>query len=169
MVGPLPGADIGPAAWNLRNVKAPYTYLVATFSDMPERNYVGRKQFAVNYCKQLRDSGYEGYFFHGSVVSLVTVGAFPASSVLQTDNQARIVDPRVDALKRDFPHLAVNGPTGEQEILVDASGKRTAVLKPTILIKVPGEPRGGSEQPGAAFERAQDPSPPPAAPANPER
>ncbi len=45
----------GPAEWNIQASKGHYTVLVADYYDVPEARYVGRMQFAVARCKELRE------------------------------------------------------------------------------------------------------------------
>ncbi|MDY6913697.1 MAG: hypothetical protein SVT52_04490 [Planctomycetota bacterium] len=113
IVVPLPGSDIGPPEWNLQNADGAYTVVVATFYDEPKADYYGRKRFAVMYCRQLRDKGEEAYYNHGPSQSTVTVGSFPDSAVQMVKEGSRVKpvihDPRIEAVKRRYPFLAVNG------------------------------------------------------------
>ena len=141
MIVPLPGKDIGPSQWDLKNVQADYSLLVATFRDDPERNYVGRQRFAIEYCRRLRKHGYESYFYHGKVISHVTIGAFGKGSVrlvkTPTGQKPQVLDLRVKAIQKDFPMLAVNG-TGVNDILRDPrTGKMIRIPRKTYLIRVP--------------------------------
>ena len=191
-VVPLPGKDIGPAAWNLRNAKGLYTLLLATFQDDPSRNYVGRKKFALDYCKRLRDGGYEAYFYHGPVISLVTVGLYGADAVSHQSGNGPgggiesylLTDPKVKALQRDFPYLAINGNT-ESQVSRNAKGNTVSTPKKTALIQIPREESaagelGGSLAPakptpsaaapgGAANNPTQTPATPEAPPAAPAK
>jgi len=138
---PLPGKDIGPAEWNLKNVKSPYSLLVAVFRDDPERKYFGRKRFAVQYCRRLRKAGYEAYFYHSPAASHVTIGAFGPESISikkgPEGETLEIKDPRIKALQQDFPYLAVNG-AGMNEIVYDRkTGKEIRIPVKTYLIRVP--------------------------------
>ena len=176
-VVPLPGADIGPAAWNLRNTKGRHTLLVATFQDDATRRYIGRKQFALDYCKRLRDGGYEAYFYHGPVISMVTIGVFGAGAVSHQSGGDAIVDsytvtePKVAALQRDFPYLAINGNT-ESQVVRGTTGSHVEPPEKTVLILIPREEAeandlGGAHAPAAAKGRTAAPNTPPAPPATP--
>ena len=142
----LPGRDIGPAKWNLKNVKAPYTLLVATFQDDPERNYRGRRKFAVGYCRRLREGGYDAYFHHRPSLSLVTIGAFGGDSIRVIDTPAgkklEMLDAKIKILQRDFPNLQVNGNTVSKVVYQQGTGKRIALTEKTYLIPV--QPDEGS-------------------------
>ena len=141
MVIPTPGKDIGPKLWNLRHANGDYSLLVAIFKDQPEQNYVGRRRFAVEYCRRLREHGYEGYFYHGRVSSHVTIGAFGPKSVrvLKTrgKEQLQVLDARITRLQKHFPMLAING-TGVNDIYRDPkTGKPIRVPRRTYLIRIP--------------------------------
>jgi hypothetical protein len=168
MVIPLPGARVGPPEWDLAMTKTgDISVQVAVFFDVPEQNYVGRKRFAVEYCKQLRDDGYEAYYFHGAARSAVAVGLFPAKAVHKRPNtnpvQYEILDPKMRQIMVKFPKLAVNG----REELMTMIDPNTARMENGAVtgkyVKVPVEtspfiiPRQGVrnplEEPAPAEER----------------
>ncbi|HAU36400.1 MAG TPA: hypothetical protein DCX07_01615 [Phycisphaerales bacterium] len=138
---PTPGKEVGPREWNLENAEGVYTVMVAVFYDMPERNYVGRKRFAADYCKQLRQAGYDAYFFHGPARSAVTIGTFPAEAVGETREGEQTVpvirDERVRTILRDFPRLAVNGAGERVRTLDPRTGKYEYVDQTTYVIRIP--------------------------------
>jgi len=115
IVVPLPGKDLGPPEWNLKNAEGAFTLLVAVFKDDPGRDYVGRRRRAVDACRGLREKGYEAYYHHGPAVSNVTLGAFDPGAVRlrKVDGKVKqeIRDPRIRELQREFPHLVLNGNT----------------------------------------------------------
>lgn len=141
LIVPMPGKDTGPPEWNLRNAKGAYTLLIAIFQDDPERNYTGRRQKAVDYCKLLRDKGCEGYYYHEPTASHVTIGAFPQNSMtierLPDGREKMIVnDARITALQTDFPHMAFNG-SGINEMGFDEAGRPVRMPKTTYLTAIP--------------------------------
>jgi len=113
MIVPLPGKDVGPPEWNLLNAPGAYTVVVAVFYDVPEADYYGRRENAVEYCEQLRGEGEEAYYHHGPAKSTVTVGMFPDSAVQMIGEgdtvRPEVRDPRIDATVRKYRYLAVNG------------------------------------------------------------
>ena len=150
MVVPLPGKDIGPAEWNLSIAaeSAYYSLLVAIFRDDPENNYVGRRRFAVDYCRQLRKGGYEAYFYHAPAVSHVTIGAFGEKAVTirkkPRGETLEINDPAIKSLQKDFEFLALNGMSIDEVIRDRQTGKQIRMArKNTYLIRVPGKSRPG--------------------------
>lgn len=178
MVVPMPGKDIGPPELNLKNVKAPYTLLVAVFQDDPDANppYVGRKRFALEYCQQLRKAGYEAYYFHSQAASSVSIGAFGKESFTvrkvsrvgsggpsEMADELVVNDPRIKTLQRDFPNLALNGNGVRLLSGYDAAGKEVASLRRTYIIRVPKEendtmPDRDSRPPGENQARSGRPS-----------
>jgi len=114
LVMPLPGKDIGPPEWDLRNAAGRYTLVVGLFKDDPARNIAAPKQYAVDNVRDLRGQGLEAYFLHEGAQSLVTVGSFPESSYPEVRGADRkfsreIADPKLKDLMKRFPYLAVNG------------------------------------------------------------
>lgn len=142
IVVPLPGRDIGPEAWRLDKAKGEYSLLVAVFKDVPEKKYVGRRRFAVDYCRRLREHGYPGYFHHGKVVSHVTLGAFARNAVRERKTrqgqQLEILDAGIKKLRADFPELQVNGNTVTDITRDSRTGKviRSAERQ-SYLIRIP--------------------------------
>ena len=150
IVVPLPGKDIGPAEWNLSSAaeSAYYSLLVALFRDDPENNYIGRRRFAVDYCRQLRKGGYEAYFYHAPAVSHVTIGAFGEKAVTirkgPRGETLEINDPAIKSLQKDFEFLALNGMSIDEVIRDRQTGKQIRMArKNTYLIRVPGKSRPG--------------------------
>jgi hypothetical protein len=113
LVIPLPGEHVGPPEWDLSRADGTWTVKVAVFYDVPEKDYVGRKQFAVDYCRRLRDNGYEAYYAHGPAKSHVYIGSFPATavSVDRKGNREKLAihSAAMQQTLQDFPQLAVNG------------------------------------------------------------
>ena len=126
LIMPLRGANPGPPQWDLANASGVNTVQVAEFFDVPKSRYIGRKKFALEYCKELRKNNYDAYFHHGLFKSIVTIGAFPAESVrrYQTGRIARleIRDSRIQKIVQAFPQLAING-AGEKIGGVDVPSK----------------------------------------------
>jgi len=138
---PLPASQPGPPEWNLKNADGAYTVVVATFHDVPEANYFGRKGNAVAYCRQLRQKGKEAYFHHGPANSLVTIGTFGQGAVRMVQRGDRrtpqILDQGIIAIQREFPYLAVNG---RQELTVQmnpATGRIEKVPDKTYPARIP--------------------------------
>jgi len=160
MVVPLPGKDVGPAEFNLTAAKGSMTVLVAVFRDVPEKKLFRRRGRAVDYCRRLRQGGYEAYYWHGKVSSHVTIGSFTNSSVREerTPHGTRTVvtDPRVLQIQKDFPMLAING-YGENQIIRDpGTGKVHRIPYKSRLVRIPRHDDGDDS---AAEDRTGFPQP----------
>ncbi len=154
MVVPLPGKDEGPPEWNLKNAPAgmKWSVKVGVYYDMPDRNYYGRKGEAVEVCRQLRERGEEGYYFHGPVRSGVFIGAFPPSSAYMRQVQSVqkksgdesykedfiVNDPRIRRILKDYPDLVVCG-AGETTKVYDPKTQQVKVFtQPSGVVIIPG-------------------------------
>jgi hypothetical protein len=113
IIMPLAEQTAGRSVHDLRDSAGDFTVVVAEFYDVPKAGYVGRKNFADQYCRQLRGKGEEAYVLHGPVKSLVSIGSFPESSyptaTVGSKLQRVIRDPRMEDVLKKFPNLAVNG------------------------------------------------------------
>ncbi len=110
----LPGGrQVGPPKWDLTKTNKAYSVVVAVFYNVPEARYVGRKEFAVKYCKQLRDKGEQAYYYHGVTESAVTIGAFDETAIEEVRKGSLskhvIRDRRINSIMERYPKLAVNG------------------------------------------------------------
>lgn len=127
VVTPVPAGQVGPPEWDLVNNPGAYSLLVAVFKNDPDARpaYTTRRQDAVEYARQLREEGYEAWYYHGRSESSVTLGSFgesaietyqervptPTSSEPVLVERNRIVDPRLEQLQTSerFQYLAYNG------------------------------------------------------------
>ncbi|NQU75060.1 MAG: hypothetical protein HQ546_01955 [Planctomycetes bacterium] len=124
----LPGADPGPPEWNLRNCPGKYSLLVADFQDTPAADppYLGRRKYAVAYCRQLREQSEQAYYYHDQYTSSVTIGSFGSDAIRfvveqvpqpKTSGKPELVrkpvpvDPQLLALQKKYPERAWNGRT----------------------------------------------------------
>ena len=163
-----PGSDKGPPMWNLLNCRGSYSLLVATFADEPSASHVGRRDFAVAYCRQLRHHGRPAYYHHGPSNSSVTIGSFGPGAVTRRPARPRasankgagashltVVDAELLALRREFPQRLWNGRL-LYDIIKDARGNKVGRRKvASVPIRVPRKKDGqlpsdggsGHEQP----------------------
>ncbi len=113
----LPTTQTLPPEWCLDHAVGQYSLQIAVFYNSEQMRQ--RKSAAEQYCQLLREQGEEAYYYHGEQNSIVCVGAFPASaieSVKRTNPltgsvefSAKIVDERMLALQRKYPHNTHNG------------------------------------------------------------
>ncbi len=87
----MPTPDVGNPDWSLNRAKGMYTLQVAVFE--PTDEFLEYKEAAAEYCKLLREKGYEAYYYHTDAASLVTVGAFGADAIIK---------PPADVAQREF-------------------------------------------------------------------
>lgn len=157
IVIPVPGKKVGPPEWDLANATGAHSLLVAAFHDVPAGKYIGRKKFAVQYCRRLRDRGYEAYYYHGLGNSTVTIGAFPSSSIKDgTSGGKLIADPKIISLMKDFPQLAVNGNAVSRKVYNPQTRKYQSVKRKTYLVRIPRRKPGDE---GALYDSTGDSQP----------
>lgn len=157
----LPGREnYGPPNLNLVNAQGAYSYMVAVFMDVPQQNLYGHRESAVEYCQALRKKNWEAYYYHDGVRSCVTIGTFDKNAIQKGYNPApgasgpgadtslfrptveinQIVDPKMLAVQKSFPHLLVNG---KEEVVVrgnSLTNKPTVVPSETYPIAIPARP-----------------------------
>lgn len=142
---PMPGKEAEQPEFRLDRApkEAVFTVLLAIFFDVPEAEYVGRKQFAVDYCRQLREEGLMAFYRHGENQSVVTLGAFSASAVAkETKDGKAVYVPKDEAIKgifRRFPDLAVNGNQRYIWTVNQKTGQYMRVPDSTYLVVIPRE------------------------------
>lgn len=157
MVVPIDGEDVGPPQWKLTEAPGEYSVLVAVFYDDPKEKYIGRKQFAVDYCRHLRAKGEEAYYHHGSRRSSVTVGSFDHSAVKMVregnTERLKIVDPKVRAVMARFEFAAVNGRQMTSWTVDKNTGEAIRVKEKSYPIRIPGRKESASDE---LFHRLRD-------------
>jgi len=155
IITPLPGSGGTSGQWDIRACPGEYSLLIAVFEDQPEADYVGRRDYAMQYCRQLREDGYEAYYHHGTRSSSVTVGSFGPEAFTrklepmrhpQTGDVFHVehivaTDPKLLALLEAFPHRAYNG-RQFFNVQHDASGRELSrEPAPPVPVRVPGRDR----------------------------
>lgn len=153
LVVPLPGEQIGPPEWALKNNPETYSLLVAVYVNDAEAGYHGCQADAVKAVEALRAAGEQAWYYHEPGRSSVTIGSFgpravqyymtrlptppdaPASFEAPEVRRARIVDPQLQALQRKYPLLAVNG-RRSQTVTRDAQGNEHRTDDESYVIEV---------------------------------
>jgi len=92
------------------------------------------KLAAAEYCKFMREKGYEAYYHHGSGCSVVTVGAFGEDAVRKGPKGRTYYSPQVIALQQDelLKYNRLNG-----AIYRIKTGDDTSVRVTSRLVKIP--------------------------------
>ena len=154
IVVPLPGKNPGPAEWDLSTAPGAYSVVIAIFYDVPEAKYFGRKKFAVDYCRQLREEkGEQAYYRHGPAQSSVCIGTFPEDAVqMVKDEQGRDVRPevrdrRIHAIMAKYPYLADNGRERITTVINPRTGRPERIKVKTYPVHIPK--KGPIPAPGA--------------------
>lgn len=141
------------AKWDLTNNPGHYSLQIAVFYNTADMR--SRKQAAEEYCKILRDQGDEAWYHHGDTNSCVFIGSFPKEAIQASrrENQysgsvefiERIVDPKLIATQKKFPHNTHNGATFF-EVSVDPK-TRQKKREPHTSFAVQVPKRQGTVQP----------------------
>lgn len=127
-----------PPEWNLFNVdreKNPIDPKRAFWSlqIMAFKGHPLRKEAAVQAVADLRAKGVEAYYYHGEIVSSVTVGKWTYDAVKE--------QPRTDEFKdtagasAGTPMVVPNFPIGEQETAKPIDGRRAVSVAPKLEVQ----------------------------------
>lgn len=95
----IPIPEVGNPAWALRNVRGTYSLQVAVFE--PTDDFAEYKKGAAEYCALLRKKGYEAYYHHTEVSSMVTVGVFGPEAAHRRRNGRTYYSSDVAKLQQD--------------------------------------------------------------------
>jgi hypothetical protein len=136
----MPTPDVGNPEWVLVNVPATYSLQVAAFE--PTDDFWEYKRAAAEFCKFLRQKGYEAYYHHTSASSIVTVGAFGPGAVRTGSDGRTYYSPAVLALQQNelLKYNLVNG-----SIYRIRNDRGTTVPVPSRLVVIPRNPGDASE------------------------
>jgi len=99
MIVRMPTPNVGNPEWDLSGATGKYSLQVAAFE--PTDNFGEYKQAAAEYCKLLRDKGYEAYYYHAQASSVVTVGVFGPDAVVTDPAGRTYYNEQVRGLQRD--------------------------------------------------------------------
>lgn len=118
--------------WALVNAPGVYSLQIAVFQTAS--GFAEPRKSAVALVEELRREGYEAYYHHGAVMSMVTVGSFEGSATIKT--------PEVIAVLRSDPRFEYNYRNGQVQTTIVNDLR---IGSPSFLVKVPGKDRSGSE------------------------
>ncbi|MCC7145776.1 MAG: hypothetical protein IT443_04965 [Phycisphaeraceae bacterium] len=118
-------------------VQGYYTLQVAFFD---ENTGPGFRGLAENYARELIQKGEKAFYYHGPKMSLVTVGLFDESDLLQVQQEgpggvpiiAQMYGPRVKELQQKFSHNLGNGMT-----VVEKGPDGVSRVQESFLVPVP--------------------------------
>jgi hypothetical protein len=133
---PLEHKEPGPPEWDLTKAPGAYALQIAVFYN--EGKFQQRELAAVQYCQALREEGVEAWYHHGTHGrSIVCVGHFPASAVIEQPDGTREYSPdvaRLQASHEDFGYNLING-----RIVKRRQGDGELKPIPSFLVRIPKE------------------------------
>ena len=130
-----PRPNAGNPAWRLDRAGGVYSLQVAVF--MPTDDFVPYKKGASEYCALLRKRGYEAYYHHTEVSSMVTVGVFGKDAVRRGSRGQNLYSREVAELQRDeiLKHNLTNG-----AIIRVRNDAKELIAVPSYLVEIPESP-----------------------------
>lgn len=126
----IPTPDVGPPAWDLKNVNATYSLQVAFFESTDD--FWEHKQAAVEFCNLLREKGYEAYYYHTDPSSTVMVGAFGPDALITRADGRTYYSEEVLALQRK-ELMQYNLLNGKMYSATNNQGKRVLVSSRLVI------------------------------------
>lgn len=133
----IPPDPPAPTEWNLLKSGCFFSLEIATYFDVPEKNYFNRKADAVQAVRNLRAEGEQAYLVHGRFESRIYVGCLPPTALqLQwvNERQQLVWSPLAQLLRNKY-QFHENG-SKIYDIILD--GKNQKVRRPRlgVLMKV---------------------------------
>lgn len=118
--------------WALTNAPGMYSLQIAVF--YPEGNFTGSRKVAGQFVAELRGEGYEAYFHHEEVMSMVTIGSFDESAVITRKDGSLQLSEEVLRLQAADPRFKYNYENGR--VLNKKLGD-TKYGSPSFLVRIP--------------------------------
>ncbi len=148
-MGTLPVGRGSHPDWLLTNAPGYYSLQVGVFYNSEHMRR--RKYAAEEYCKLLREQGWEAYYHHGPVNSSVCIGAFPEEAIQTFQKQnpltgiihvtAKIVDERMLALQTKYAFNLHNGSKFYQISRDLKTGKKMRDPHTSFAVEIPRRDR----------------------------
>jgi hypothetical protein len=152
IIARIPGQDTTPTTFDLRNAPTgkKYSVQVAVFYDIPQKNYLGHQQRAIDLCQRLRNRGDEAYYYLTPDRSCVTLGSFPPEAIetkrvkkihpktggSYREDKNYIKSKEMQAILDDNPYLLVCG-NNEIRYVRTKTNERKEVRQKTYPIVIP--------------------------------
>lgn len=133
----FPTPDVGLTAWDLREASGAYTLQVGVFE--PTDDFVEFKQAAAEFCKLLRDRGFEAYYYHTESGSTVSVGSFGEDAVIAQPRGLPRYSREVLALQHSDDLMKYNRLNGAVYNAKTDRGKKIPVASRLVRIPQMGE------------------------------
>ncbi len=122
--------------WALTNAPGSYSLQVAVF--YPEGEFTESRKAATQLVAELRGEGHEAYYHHGEIMSMVTIGYFDESAVIErTDGTVHLSEEvlRLQASDPRFKHNYENGQVINRKI--DLLEGTTRFSNRSFLVRIP--------------------------------
>jgi hypothetical protein len=143
--------------WELTKNPGYYSLQVGVFYN--EGGFDQRKFAAEEYCRILReDDKQEAWYHHGDTMSIVTIGAFPKDAIQNYTSEndltgskqvtAKIVDPKMLATQKKYPHNLHNGATFSEITQDPKTGKKRKEPHYSFAVIVPGRDTAAEKKRG---------------------
>ncbi len=139
-----PTPDVGPPEWSLARATGKYTLQVGIFE--PTDEFWEFKQAAAEYCRLLREKGYEAYYHHTDAASMVTVGSFGDEALVPQESGVPRYSARVVALQQSdelLKYNLLNGAIYKGQVYASPTEKGERVPVPSRLVVIPREGAAG--------------------------
>lgn len=139
----MPTSNVGDPRWRLSDAPGLYSLQVGVFE--PTDEFLEFKQAAADYCKLLRERGYEAYYHHTDAASMVTVGSFGEEALIPQQGKPPIYSPKVTALQNAdelLKYNLLNGSIYRASLTISDGARSEKARVPSQLVYIPGrEPR----------------------------
>ncbi len=129
----VPTPHVGNPNWDLSRVEGMYSLQVGVFE--PTDEFWQYKQAAAEFCKLLREKGYEAYYYHTESSSLVTVGVFGPQAVISQSRGLPTYSAEVIKLQQSDELLMYNRLNGA--VYRARTEKGNKVRMPSRLVHIP--------------------------------
>lgn len=144
-IAALPGPASKFPQWELTKCKGKFSLQVGVFYNTGE--FLQRRKAAEEYCKLLREQGEEAWYHHGATNSSVCIGSFPKEAIqaFRKENPLtgvlefynKIVDEKMLALQRKYPHNLHNGHLFKQLVTDPKTGQKKEDPHLSFPVEVP--------------------------------
>ncbi len=128
----IPPAGTARPEWALIRASGMYSLQIAVF--FPEPGFSQSRQTAVDLVAELRAEGHQAYYHHGNVRSMVTVGVFGDSAVIEGLDGKLNLAPEVRALQTSDPRFKYNYENGR---VLNKKLGGTEYQPHSFLVKIP--------------------------------
>ncbi len=122
--------------WRLANAPGSYSLQIAVF--YPEGDFTQSRNAATQLVAELRGEGHEAYYHHGDVMTMVTIGSFDESAVIERADGTVYLSEEVLRLQASDPRFEHNYENGRVINRKIGSAKGTTKFSNhSFLVRIP--------------------------------